>query len=160
MRIHPLVFIILLGAAGYYGYSLYDRQKKEISGRDEKIALLENQLAKAGEDKSSKIIAPTPGAQKVICPACAGEGILMYRPKSGDIQTKYPCPACNGAGGREIQLPQGTKLCPDCSGIGKRLYCSNLRKYSGPDDNYRMSGRPCKRCALRGYVQADIKTPP
>ena len=165
MRIHQLTFIVLLGVAGYYGYSLYDRQKKELVERDEKIARLENKLAenneKASGPSSNNTPTPRPSTQKVICPACAGEGSLMYRPSAGDIQTRYPCPVCNGTGGRELTLPKGCKLCPDCSGLGKRLYCSNTRSYcSGPNDQYRMTGRPCKRCSMHGYVQADVKSPP
>lgn len=165
MRIHQLTFIILLGVAGYYGYSLYDRQKKELADRDEKIARLEKKLAvRDEEDKGpskNNASTPLPSTQKVICPACAGEGNLMYRPSAGDIQTRYPCPVCNGAGGRGIALPKGSKLCPDCSGLGKRLYCSSTRSYSnGPNDLYRMTGRPCKRCSMHGYVQADIKSSP
>lgn len=160
MRFSHLFFFVLLGAAGYYGYSLYDQQKKTIGDRDEQIALLEKKLAEAEKPESASKRSLPPGSQKMICPACAGEGFLMYRPKAGDVQTKYPCPVCNGNGGRIVQLPSGTKTCPDCSGMGKRLYCAALHQYSGADDQYRMSGRPCKRCALCGYVQADIQPSP
>lgn len=160
MRSYHLLFIILLGATGYYGYSLYNQQKRSIGERDEKIASLEKKLAETEKQETAvKRIAP-PSSQKVICPACVGEGFLMYRPNAGDIQTKYPCPVCNGSGGRMIKLPPGTKNCPDCSGMGKRLYCSSLRQYSGADDQYRMSGRPCKRCSMCGYVQADVHSSP
>src|SRR5690242_7286127 len=67
------------------------------------------------------IVARGPSAQKIICPACKGEGVVVYD-STGSHRTvdhrTQPCPVCLGKAYRMLVVPKGKQLCPDCHGMG------------------------------------------
>lgn len=58
-----------------------------------------------------------------------------------------------------MEVPAEAHLCPDCAGMGKRLYDPTTRGYvpnSVRSGSVRYTMRPCMRCHSLGY----LKTPP
>lgn len=143
MRFGTLLLIVVLLAAGYYLWTQWNQPPPPPAP------------------------APVqPAAQRITCPACKGEGQLMMR---GEAQQKgsgghirddkpYACPICGSIGYRTWTLPGGAIVCPDCQGMGKRLYDPrDMRVVDfGTTENIRLHGAPCKRCNSKGY----LKTPP
>src|SRR2546421_9467703 len=66
-----------------------------------------------------------PAAQRILCPACKGERVVVYDStgsgKTVDHRTQ-PCPVCLGKGYRLLVVTKGKKLCPDCQGMGIVYY--------------------------------------
>jgi predicted RNA-binding Zn-ribbon protein involved in translation (DUF1610 family) len=118
MRWGSLVLVALLGVGAWY---VWPRQKAEVP-------------------------APPPVIQeatpRVVCPVCSGEGQLMLRQKNRS-DTPYACQACGGRGYRELSLPAGAKLCPDCGGMGKCAHKAGTR----------VTAKPCMRCNSMGYLK-------
>jgi DnaJ-class molecular chaperone len=103
--------------------------------------------------------------QRIICPVCHGEGLVVYDGGVGTAkslkgrQSDFPivgnplerrgqtCPICGGAGYKNITIPRNTKICPDCHGMGL-VYA---RSYNGT-----FTAGNCARCRGTGLV-ADIK---
>ena len=74
------------------------------------------------------------------------------------IDKPYACPICGGKGYINRKPKAGAQLCPDCKGMGKRLYNSHSQriiKYpvSEGDKSVILHASPCKRCNSAGYLQ-------
>ena len=67
------------------------------------------------------------------------------------FEMRYACPVCGGSGGRTLTLPVDGKLCPDCHGMGRRLY-GKKGFVSQVDEDEQMMARPCARCGGTGYI--------
>ena len=102
-----------------------------------------------------KLRAPKPVAarvtsnmQKIICPLCHGERVVVIRGES-KLQTRTePCPVCLGYGYRMVKVLPGFKICPDCKGMGIVFY---------PEVDGQMPRHDnCQRCGATGLV-ADTK---
>jgi hypothetical protein len=95
------------------------------------------------------VIQKGPAAQKLICPACKGEGVVIYDSTGSHLTVDHrtqPCPVCLGKGYRMLVVPKGKQLCPDCQGMGIVFF---------PEE----SGHPirsdnCARCGATGLVAA------
>lgn len=88
-----------------------------------------------------------PAIQKIICPACHGEGVVVYD-STGSGRTidhrTQPCPVCLGKGSRTVIVPKGKQLCPDCQGMGIVFY---------PEEpGYPVRSDNCARCNATGFV--------
>jgi len=58
-------------------------------------------------------------AQRIVCPLCHGEKVVMYDPSKNPLYRKtQTCPVCRGVGYRMLTIPSGMKICPDCQGMG------------------------------------------
>lgn len=92
-----------------------------------------------------------PAAQRIICPACKGERVVVYDSTgSGKVvdHRTQPCPVCLGKGYRLLVVPKGKKLCPDCQGMGIVYY---------PEETgHPIRSANCARCGATGVI-ADIR---
>ena len=89
-----------------------------------------------------------PRANRIICPVCHGEKIIVLAmPGSNDPlkRTTQLCPVCLGKGFKLITVPAGKKICPDCQGMGL-IYSPASPVATGN----------CVRCATTGLV-IDLK---
>lgn len=99
----------------------------------------------------SVAVPKAPAAQKIICPACKGESVIVYDSTGSHAAIDHraqPCPVCLGKGYRLVVVLKGKKLCPDCQGMGIVYYPEEI-------------GRPvrsanCARCGATGLV-ADVR---
>ena len=104
---------------------------------------------------------PQPQATRITCPVCGGEGQLMLRQqtdpgrmksmRSGGVDKPYACQVCGGCGFRELVVPVNGRVCPDCGGMGKRVYDPPGRD-TGSRPATRLRARPCMRCNSKGYL--------
>ena len=72
------------------------------------------------------------------------------------------CPLCLGNGAKNLRLPIGAKLCPDCLGFGRRLLLEGGKerhdeKIVLPKPVDGVFGEPpkitgCSRCLSRGFI--------
>ncbi len=102
--------------------------------------------------------------QRIICPLCHGEKVIVYNPigRTGSLknrQSDFPiignpldrksqtCPVCGGVGYRMLTIPPGTKICPDCRGMGSVYVRSQYGTFTTGD---------CARCRATGLV-ADVR---
>lgn len=74
------------------------------------------------------------------------------------IDKPYACPICGAKGYIIRKPPPVAQLCPDCKGMGKRLYNTSSQGFipwpTGELDlPVRLHGSPCKRCNATGYLQ-------
>src|SRR6266404_6271584 len=92
-----------------------------------------------------------PAGTRILCPACKGEGVLVYDStgsgKTVDHRTQ-PCPVCLGKGFRSVVIAKGTKLCPDCHGMGIVYYAE--------ESGHPIRSANCARCGSTGLV-ADVR---
>jgi DnaJ-class molecular chaperone len=91
----------------------------------------------------------TPVGQKIICPACKGEGVVVFD-STGSRRTidhrTQPCPVCLGKGYRILVIPKGKQVCPDCQGMGIVFY---------PEEpGHPIRSDNCARCGATGVVAA------
>jgi len=92
-----------------------------------------------------------PGAQRIVCPACKGERVVVYDSTgSGKVidHRTQPCPVCVGKGYRMLAVPRGKKLCPDCQGMGII--------YFPEETGHPIRSANCARCGATGLI-ADIR---
>ena len=85
--------------------------------------------------------------EHIKCPKCAGEKFLVPRGgvKVGDF--KQGCPICNARGFRDLVVPGGKKVCPDCKGMGNVM-----------DSSKANTGKAiCSKCSGFGVVPAGAK---
>src|ERR1041385_2125370 len=59
------------------------------------------------------------GVRHIICPICQGRKVLLY----DEGTKKDDCPICINSSGmsvgyREIRVPPGNEVCPNCKGMG------------------------------------------
>jgi DnaJ-class molecular chaperone len=88
-----------------------------------------------------------PAAQRIICPACKGERVVVYDSTgSGKVvdHRTQPCPVCLGKGYRLLVVTKGRKLCPDCQGMGIVYY---------PEETgHPIRSANCARCGATGLI--------
>ncbi len=110
---------------------------------------------------------PEVETRRMDCPTCGGEGKLSYADSRGANHV-YPCPICNGTGGRDVRLGAGQYVCPDCKGMGvtERREARNgfggkndPRRNAADDSGDRTEGGPyyvrssrCLRCNTSGVI--------
>ena len=93
----------------------------------------------------------TPSSRKTraVCMLCNGEGYYMRNPTDREA-----CPICMRMGHRKVTVREGTRLCPDCRGMGKvedkipQVSPSRVRQ------GLRRRARRCERCRGSGLVRA------
>ncbi len=147
-----LLSIALLGALIFSGieYREVATQRSEIAKLQALTGQLNAALAELRKPKLAPAAAVTT-ASKVICPACKGEAKIIYdgghsrNPVDRKSQT---CPVCAGVGYRMLAITPGTKVCPDCQGMGK--------VYSRDSSDRVVQLNNCPRCGASGLI-ADIK---
>lgn len=136
MRSGVLLLIVVMVAAGYYLWTQWNKPPVHAP--------------------TPVPVAPT--ANRLVCQACSGEGCLMLVRGHAKTDKPYACPICGGQGYINRAPPPGAPLCPDCRGMGKRLYNSSSQRLvefppSEKEKFVRLRGAPCKRCHGMGYVR-------
>ena len=87
-------------------------------------------------------------AQRIVCPLCHGEKVVMYDPSKNPLYRKtQTCPVCQGIGYRMLTIPSGMKICPDCHGMGLVYIRSQYGTFTAGS---------CARCHATGLV-ADVQ---
>ena len=127
-------------------YTGIEALTQERDSLNEKVALLTQELAKAAMKPTPSAILPI-AAERIICPVCHGEKIVVFDPSGSNNplnRKTQNCPVCLGKGYRLITIPKGMKLCPDCKGMGL--------VYSPTQPGYAVSAGNCARCAAKGIV--------
>lgn len=135
-----LIFVLVI-LCGYFAYLDY-RNRERIQALEQRCHELERQL-----DESKGRRSPVP-LVRVICPSCNGEGRLMARRQDGR-DWPYVCPVCQGEGRRDVEVPPGYKLCPDCQGMTRVALRTGRRPL-------RISATRCLRCNYTGAVKASV----
>jgi len=150
-----LLFLAVLALAtlALRQYTSLEAVTKERDSLNEKISLVTEELDAVNAKAS---IRPTPAsirppkpvaAERVICPVCNGEKVVVFDPSGSNNplnRKTQNCPVCLGKGYRLITIPKGMKLCPDCKGMGL--------VYSPTQPGYAVSAGNCARCAAKGIV--------
>ena len=180
MKIILNLLVVLL--ALYGAWALYDDFAPADWPRAAGVRLAP--LAPAAGEPAAKAAAATnaPAATRkdketknVVCPTCEGEGKLTYADSRGANHT-YPCPICNGQGGRTLRVRAGQHVCPDCGGMGvterretrkgfggqkdfNREVAGSRRSVPESDAYYVRSSR-CLRCNTTGVIKSAKKPKP
>ncbi|HRZ13744.1 MAG TPA: hypothetical protein P5567_14975 [Kiritimatiellia bacterium] len=136
MRFNTLVLLAALAGAGYF---------------------LWTRLAPPPPPPPPPPVAAGPTQVRMTCPACGGEGQLMLIRGHAKMDKPYACPICGGRGFVARVPPPGAQACPDCKGMGKRLYNSQTQRFvncppSEKELAARLHGSPCQRCGSTGYL--------
>lgn len=85
--------------------------------------------------------------EHIKCPKCAGEKFLVPRGGVKVGEFKQACPICNARGFRDLVVPGGKKVCPDCKGMGNVM-----------DSSKANTGKTiCSKCSGFGVVTAVAK---
>ncbi len=136
LRIFDVLLLAVLGGLGYYGYGF---------------------LHPPAPQPPTPTAAPVQNTQRIVCPVCKGEGQLMLRSQKdcsktirlskGSPDKPYACMVCGGRGFRDLILPPGCQVCPDCGGMGKRPTTPNACS------TVRITAKPCMRCTSAGYIR-------
>lgn len=151
-----LALLIILGAGGYYLYSLRDENTKMKGQMDKMSEMLSDedhaQLAGGKGGGTASTI-----QKRVVCPQCRGEGSVMTRRVVNDILTdvKTICALCMGVGKREFTLSRGSEVCPDCGGMGKRTVINvktQKRRELDAPGGFSQQSTACARCAGKGSI--------
>jgi hypothetical protein len=126
---------------------------------------------------SAEQLAVSVSQQYLVCPLCKAEGRLMLRRLVNGTITDISktCPLCLGAGKKNLRHPNGSTICPDCSGFGRTLLVEMDKKKlkkknkgiqtqklnsdgSIPEDDETATFldvpkiTACTRCLSRGYI--------
>lgn len=161
MRLFPIALLAALAAGGWYYWSHRPRD-----GRIETPAATPSVEASGSRDSTSHSPPPNPMTstatttrQRIVCPACLGEGQLMVIRRHAKVDRPYTCPLCVSAGAIERSVRAGAKLCPDCGGMAKRLYDPSTQRVidlppAESDLQTRLNASPCKRCYGTGLVKS------
>jgi DnaJ-class molecular chaperone len=57
-----------------------------------------------------------------VCVECKGERFIMVRNNgNNNADMRQACPICSGKGYRDLKIPTGKMLCPDCRGMGSMM---------------------------------------
>ncbi len=152
-----LLFVLILSglsAAAYlYRAPLSDRFRRWRAGRAAAARRRKQARPTAAKPPpgkpTSKPSRPVYRKVKAVCPMCSGEGFYMRNPTS-----RESCPACARRGSRTITVRDGTKLCPDCRGIGKVEDRNPRASPSAVRQGLRRRARKCERCQGRGTVRS------
>lgn len=177
-----IINLVVILAAGYGGYVLYDQFSPPEWPRWERIEILlpSRGLPRYAEDASDRepLIAGVtgPGLHRIVCPTCDGERRLSYADSRGANRV-YPCPICNSLGTRTVQVNPGQRICPDCRGMGLTERRESRRSFGGKrlgdrhsrtrgqcgasrsTDLYIRSSR-CMRCNTTGVITSLAERPP
>jgi hypothetical protein len=105
LKLQSMLLILALGAAGYFGYHSWKKDKIIAELRARPVVTQESLPEKPR---------PLPSVT-VTCGKCGGLGKLID--DAGVREMSYVCPICLGEGKR--QLPPGVAVCPRCAGIGR-----------------------------------------
>lgn len=151
-----LALLIILGAGGYYLYTLRHENAKMKGQMDKMSEMLSDedhaQLASGKGGGTTSAV-----HKRVVCPHCKGEGSITTRRLVNDIVTdvKTICALCMGMGKREFTLPKGAEVCPDCGGLGKRpvinVKTQKRREVDAPG-GFSQQSTSCARCAGKGSI--------
>ena len=171
MRFSDVVLVVALaGGVAYLAHGYHRMQQRTIQDLQAQVQELQSQLEQKGSDGADQPGAQAPNTVKqVTCPACRGEGQLMYRSAAdarfasdhpvmgGGGDKPYACPVCGLLGYVAFPAwPANAVICPDCHGMGKRPYSQKGQGYIGfeaaKEQNERLVSRPCMRCGARGYL--------
>lgn len=108
-------------------------------------------LAKEPEDATP---APPPAFQPmhIVCPVCEGETRLSYVDRRGRNHN-YPCRICGMIGARNFDLPHGSRVCPDCKGMGRTIIFTHRTDAVGGTI---IGATRCTRCNLLGYITLPV----
>jgi hypothetical protein len=112
---------------------------------------------------------PQPQTIHLVCPSCDGEGRITWADRNG-ANHSYACPICNTRGSKDLVVPPGLSICPDCKGWGRTEKLEGRSARIGHDhDNtrranwsrrdrtrhlggYRVSSSICRRCNTTGLI--------
>ena len=141
------VLLLLLVTSGALGYAWYSERTEVLE--------LQDQIRELRKEKPQKVTG------RVDCYLCEKEGVIMVRNNQG-IDKQKTCPFCSNKGSVNIRLNQkGSTICPDCGGIGKRIYNAKekelvaLKKINSRfrfDPTSGMAVKMCQRCKGDGVV--------
>lgn len=163
MKLGHVVLAVLIFAAGaYWVYDVYTQQETRIRELEAQLRAL-----RSGAGAQPAPVHPAGQSwvdvggepKRVVCPACGGEGRLMVRLKGGQDKS-YACPVCGSLGYKADGVPAGGSTCPDCRGIGRRVYSQKQGCFVPfeqirdlPYAEERLVARPCMRCGGTGCLR-------
>ena len=147
VQIHPrppllkplTVFLLCLAFVALAGFSLW--QYRTIRTLNRKLVWLKQHAASTTPPTAER--ATTKEIKTVMCPLCRGEKVVVY---GDDLlhRRREKCPVCKGVGYRNVEVPSGHKLCPDCQGMGVVYYPYQPREP--------VRSGECARCGGTGVV--------
>jgi hypothetical protein len=84
---------------------------------------------------------------RITCYSCKGEQYIMIRSSGISADFRQACPICSSKGFRELVVPVGKSICPDCKGMG-------VLKTAGSDSATNFANKTsCQRCIGSGTVK-------